>query len=173
MRIFDRAVEDCLSMRALAQHSKLMDGVEGAEFGDYQPINLDSDEVLKHATINLPRMVDVEKHWAYEVLRSARMVETLLTKSDQAFKDADDALASTSRHRMDRYYRYRDLANGYASDARMVEENGRLDQLRVLERGLSELQSSIDSGPRLPADHHLYDQAAMLRARINTLKGAA
>ncbi|SKM19729.1 Uncharacterised protein [Mycobacteroides abscessus subsp. massiliense] len=171
--ISDMAIQDRLSMRALAQHARLMDGIEGAEFGDYRPVNLDSDEVLKYATVDLPRAVDIEKHWAYEVLRSARMVEILLTKSHQAFEDADDALASTSCHRMDRYRSYRALANGYASDARMVEQNGRLDQLRALERGLSALQSTINEGPLLPYGHHLYGQAANLRARIDTLKSVA
>ncbi|MEC4857233.1 hypothetical protein R2325_16890 [Mycobacteroides chelonae] len=174
VRIFDRAVEDCLSMRALAQHSKLMDGVEGAEFGDYRPINLDSDEVLKYATIDLPRAADIEKHWAFEVLRTVRTVEILLAKSDQAFKDAEDALATSSAHRMDRYHRYRDLANGYASDARMVGEHGRLAQIKALEERLACLKAKAHGGPyRIPPGHAIYDDISHLTARISVLASVA
>lgn len=52
--------------KAWTQHRDLMSGKQEAQHGDYSPINLDSDDVLKYATIDLPQLLDI--HWSTQKL---------------------------------------------------------------------------------------------------------
>ena len=99
---FDRMSigDDRLAMRALAQHSKLMNGEKGAEYGNYQPIDLDSDDVLKFATVTLPDELDIESHWGSELLSRPPIVQRLRDKADLYLRLAERHPQSESRYEL-------------------------------------------------------------------------
>lgn len=98
--LFRRAIGDHFRERALAQHARLMIGVKGAEFGDFQPIDLDSDDVLKFATVTLPDELDIESHWGSELLRRPPIVQRLRDKADLYLRLAERHPHSESRYEL-------------------------------------------------------------------------
>ncbi|QSN19599.1 hypothetical protein I3U41_16865 [Mycobacteroides abscessus subsp. abscessus] len=172
---FDRMSigDDRLAMRALTQHSKLMSGEKGAEYGNYQPVDLDSDDVLKFATVTLPDVLNCESHWAWEILKRNRVVSTLLGHAEESKVRAEEALSSSSRRRMDRHHNSMALHALFVSDARQVELHGHKALLAELREKHAAMVQTIGISPRLCGDHHFYDELARLACRIDAIEAAA
>ncbi|OHU63966.1 hypothetical protein [Mycobacteroides chelonae] len=153
-------IADRLAMRALAQHSKLMNGEPGAEYGNYQPVDLDSDEVLRHSTITLPDEVDIESHWAAKSLRNAA-VAVELRKRSKTMKESSKKFDWDDNGQV-RKLHYLSQSAQYARLASEVEEFG-LDT--VLER----LRRELDGIGGW--DGRMYTSRAALAEQVSVLSG--
>lgn len=151
---------DRLAMRALAQHSKLMNGEKGAEYGNYQPIDLDSDDVLKFATVTLPDELDIESHWAAKRLRDAKVAAELRERSAWMYESSRKYDWGESGQVRKLYYTSQ--SGKYSQIAEEIERDG-LDE--VLDRLCRELD---DLGGW---DGRMYTHRASLTEAVSVLSG--
>ncbi|OHT91341.1 hypothetical protein BKG70_01090 [Mycobacteroides chelonae] len=151
---------DRLAMRALAQHSKLMNGEKGAEYGNYQPIDLDSDDVLKFATVTLPDELDIEAHWAAKCLRNAKVAAELRERSAWMYESSRKYDWGESGQVRKLYYISQ--SGKYSQIAEEIERDG-LDE--VLDRLCRELD---DLGGW---DGRMYTHRASLTEAVSVLSG--
>ncbi|SIL63498.1 hypothetical protein [Mycobacteroides abscessus] len=153
-------IADRLAMRALAQHSKLMNGEPGAEYGNYQPVDLDSDEVLRHSTITLPDEVDIESHWAAKSLRNAA-VAVELRKRSKTMKESSKKFDWGDNDQV-RKLHYLSQSAHYARLASEVEELG-------LDTVLARLRRELDGIGGW--DGRMYTSRAALAEQVSVLSG--
>ncbi|QSM02400.1 hypothetical protein PROPHIGD86-1_148 [Mycobacterium phage prophi86-1] len=166
---FDRMSisDDRLAMRALAQHSKLMKGEPGAEYGNYQPIDLDSDDVLKFATVTLPNELDIESHWGTELLRRAPIVDKLRENAYHYARLAKLFPDSDSRH---------ELRSAFLSlYADSVDRDGTAEAISRAETDVKMASAVMDEKPYyLDQENHCNARAlkASADAALVILRGA-